>query len=356
MLNFDKTYTSWTKERIARHLLYWLAWLLFYPTINAYKEGDFLSWVEIELLAMIVKLPFVYFVIYFLVPNYLIRKRYLPFFLSAFGLAILGAVCIRAIEYYIISEYILPSFGWQGGSFWRLKYFYKVLDLIYIASLPTIIKLLQGYIQQEKLSNQLNEQKLGAELQILRNQLHPHFLFNTLNNLYGMVLTRDAQAPDIVLRLSQMMEYMLYDCDVDQIALDQEIAHLKNYIELEKIRFGDRVEISFEAGGALEGKLIAPLLLIAFVENAFKHGASNNENPSWIRINLWAEEEQLNFLVENNFPEGLLEEEAMAEGPSGIGLKNVRKRLQLIYPEQHELKITSGETYLVQLKIKTDRT
>lgn len=353
MLNFDKTYTSWTNERIARHILYWLAWLLFYPTINAYKEGSFLSWVEIELLAMSIKLPFVYFVIYYLVPNYLIRKKYLTFFLSAFGLAILGAVCIRAIEYYIISEYILASFGWQGGSFWRLKYLYKVLDLIYIASLPTIIKLLQGYIQQEKLSNQLNEQKLEAELQLLRNQLHPHFLFNTLNNLYAMVLTRDSQAPNIVLRLSQMMEYMLYDCDVDQMSLDKEIAHLKNYIELEKIRFGDRVEVSFEAGGVLEDKLIAPLILMAFVENAFKHGASNNKNPSWIRINLWATENQLDFLVENNFPEESMEEEGMIKGQSGIGLKNVRKRLQVIYPKQHELKITSGESYLVQLKIKT---
>ena len=147
------------------------------------------------------------------------------------------------------------------------------------------------------------EQKLGAELKVLKNQLHPHFLFNTLNNLYSMVLTQHPRASEVVVRLSDIMSYMLYDCERRLIDLEKEIENLKNYIELEKIRYGKRLDISFETGGKIAGKSIPPLLLLPFLENAFKHGVGKNERASWVRINLWVNDEELTYLVENSLPD-----------------------------------------------------
>lgn len=348
MLSFEKTYPDWTFERIARHVFYWLAWLIFYATVNSsYYDESFWTWIEVELFIMPIKLPYTYFVIYYLVPNYLIKKDYSHFFFWAISLAIIGGIGIRSMDGFYIAPNILNT---ECGPFWTFKISYKVVDLIYIASLPTVLKLIQRNFQHEQLHKELAEQKLQAELQNLKNQLQPHFLFNTLNNLYGMVLTTDKKAPDVVLRLSNMMSYMLYECQSDWMPLDKEIANLKNYIELEKIRYDDRLDISFEVGGAVDSVQITPLLFIPFVENAFKHGPAKNEQLSWIRMHLFVNENELDFMIENSLSEDKLTESGSNQ--SGIGLKNVRKRLELIYPAKHELIIENGTTHLVRLKIK----
>ncbi|MEO1655449.1 MAG: histidine kinase, partial [Bacteroidota bacterium] len=231
-----------------------------------------------------------------------------------------------------------------------LKINYKALDLIYISSIPIALKLLQSQIRQEQLTLRMAEQKLSAELKLLRNQLQPHFLFNTLNNLYGMVLTQDAKASDVVLRLSDMMSYMLYECDGPLVPLEKEIKNLENYIELEKVRYGDRLSVSLETGGDIQDKMLPPLLFIPFVENAFKHGAGKSTQASWIRINLWVVGNQLQWIMENSLENGTVTDEH-PQVHSGIGLANVRKRLELIFPEKYSLDIKCEETFLVQLKI-----
>ena len=237
--------------------------------------------------------------------------------------------------------------------FWNVKIIYKVIDLIYIASLPMMFKVYQQQHLQEKRATQLVEQQLEAELKILKNQLHPHFLFNTLNNLYAMVLTHHPHAAEVVVRLSNMMSYMLYECERPEIDLEKEIENLQNYIELEKIRYGKRLDFSFELGGEVAGKTIAPLLLMPFLENAFKHGTGTEETISWIRINLWVENGNLTYLVENSIP-SITTEEAMPKTQSGVGLSNVRKRLALLYPESHQLEITQNDSYLITLKLNLD--
>ena len=352
MLNFEKKYDRWNLERIGRHVLYWLAWAVFYATVNSmYKEDSFMHWVGIEFIFMTVKLPFAYFVIYFLVPNFLIQKKYTTFFLVALLSAIIGGIGIWTLDYYVIFPESTQK--WYPN-FWTIKMCYKTLDLIYIASLPTIIKLLQRHMQQEKLTLQIAEQKLGAELKLLKTQLQPHFLFNTLNNLYGMVLTQHPKAGEVVLGLSEMMSYMLYECERNRIALDKEIANLKNYIELEKIRYGKRLDISFDISGPTSTHTIAPLLFIPFVENAFKHGVEPTAAKCWIRINLWLNDDELQFLIENSLPE---EKEVVTQSKNnsnGIGLVNVQKRLELLYPNKHQLEIKQEETHFVQLKLKLE--
>lgn len=331
-------------------MIYWLAWTLFYASSNSgYHAEGFTTWFLVEAVILPVKLFYVYSVAYFLLPTFLLRKRYTWFFLLAGAMAFLGAGLIHLVDITMIKPHILGRHLY--GYFLHTKVVYKILDLIYISSFPVLIKLWQRQVQQERRAQKLTTEKLGAELQLLRNQLQPHFLFNTLNNLYGMVLSGHRRAAEVVMRLSDMMSYMLYECNSNQIALEREITQLKNYIELEKVRYGDRLEVSFEVGGQLEGQQVAPLLFIAFWENAFKHGPAQMEQPSWISGSLWVEDHKLDFRLENSVPVKLEEDEG--PGPNGgIGLSNVKKRLNLIYPERYTLQTRDeGETYFVSLNI-----
>ena len=348
MFQFEKRYTGWSWERVSRHILYWLAWLLFYALLNStYNNQGVLFHAGVELKIMLIKLPFTYFVIYKLVPDWLVKKKYTTFAILFIGLALVGGTLIWALYYF----YLFPNIPETNNGFFTVKLFYKAVDLIYIASLPIILKLLQLSIQQEKITFQIAQQRSDAELKLLKNQLHPHFLFNTLNNLYGMVLTNHPKAPDVITRLSDMMSYMLYECDNKSIPLEKEIANLENYIELEKIRYGSRLDIAFEKGGQLNGQRIAPLLLLPFVENAFKHGAAKNEKDPWICINLWVNDNLLNFTVENNVVNEKDNGQMHLNTQSGIGLINVRKRLDMIYPGKHTLDVKEYDTYLSILNL-----
>ena len=347
MFDIDKVYNNWSVERITRHIVYWMLWLIFFAVVNSnYHEGHFGLWIQIEITVMLIKLPFTYFVIYFLVPRYLIQKAYFQFALWVGISSIIGGIITNALYYYIMAPIF---FNETYPTFWTLKIGFKVVDLIYVASLPTILKLIQRQIQQEKHTRQITEEKLNAELQLLKSQLQPHFLFNTLNNLYGMVLTKDEASPQVVIRLSEIMSYMLYESDHTHISLEKEIKHLNNYIALEKIRHHDRLDLTFEISGPLEGKRIAPLLMLPFVENAFKHGVEQSETSAWICINIWINENTMEFMVENSIPEIKENDTDATKMLGGIGLENVKKRLTLLYPNQHRLIIRNGTTHFAKL-------
>lgn len=352
ILNIEKSYDTWNWQRISRHILYWTMWTVFYMTVNAnYGESKngYIDWLFVELYIIPLKWVFTYFVIYVMMPKYFFTKKYNQFFLTLIPVALICGTVMR----YIDVTYVYPQYfdiANKDLSVLSLKIIYKTLDLVYIGSLVAIIKLIQYNKQQERIQQQLMKERLSAELQLLKNQLHPHFLFNTLNNLYGMVLTQEKGAADVVIRLSNMMSYMLYECDVPKISLTKEIAHLRNYIELEKIRYKERLDISFEVAGDVEDKQIAPLLLIPFIENAFKHGAAKDDKQTWININIWVQNDELSFKIENSLPNEI-EENQTANMQSGIGLQNVRKRLELLYPEKHELTITKENSFLVKLDL-----
>jgi two-component system, LytTR family, sensor kinase len=348
MFTIEKIYTTWSKQRIQRHIAYWCFWLLLYASVNSTNSvSGFGSWIQVELMVMLIKLPYTYLMIYVLVPYFLLKRLYFHFFFWALLATAIGGLAVWSIHFYIFSDFLHYT---NSEKFFSATFFYKSLDLLYVATFPIILKLQQFYQQQEKQNREIIEQKLNAELELLKNQLQPHFLFNTLNNLYAMVLTNDKNAGKAVLHLSSMMSYMLYECNGNAIALEKEIEHLKNYIELEKIRYGKRINISFECGGDIADKNIAPLLLFGFVENAFKHGVGKNINEAWIRINCWVKSDKLDFLVENSISiDDDNKENIKTNG--GIGLQNIKKRLALIYSQKHDLSIVSNETYQVHLKL-----
>jgi LytS/YehU family sensor histidine kinase len=224
-----------------------------------------------------------------------------------------------------------------------------------VAGFAGFIKLGKYYYKKNEAAQILEREKLKAELQLLKAQVHPHFLFNTLNNLYSLTLTQSGQAPEVVLKLAGLLRYMLYECDVVKVPLVKEIKLLQDYIQLEELRYGERLDLSVNIKGSVEGKIIAPLILLPFIENSFKHGASEELDQAWISLDLTIQENKLKFKLINAVPPSPLfisEPEIMAHG---IGLENVRKRLELLYPDRYELKtIMEAETYLVSLTMDLD--
>jgi LytS/YehU family sensor histidine kinase len=194
---------------------------------------------------------------------------------------------------------------------------------------------------------------MQTELRFLKSQINPHFLFNTLNNLYALTLKKSDKAPEIVLKLSEIMRYMLYECNERRVLLSKEIQYINNYLDLEKLRQPTNAEIIFTTAGPISEQMVAPLLFVPFLENSFKHGLNHHiQGGGFVRLHLHVAGDELEFHIENSKPENLPRQEHPRSG--GIGLTNVRQRLQILYPEQHTLEVQDEpHRYSVTLFLKT---
>jgi sensor histidine kinase YesM len=200
--------------------------------------------------------------------------------------------------------------------------------------------------KEQQLTLEFTRKITEMELQLLKSQLNPHFYFNTLNNLYGLAMIAPKKAPDAILKLSDIMEYVIYDCRHDKVPVEKELKFINSYLELEKLRYDDSANITLDISGHSYGKQISPLLLVQFIENAFKHGLEQHKNNSYLKIKISVENDQLIYESVNSKND----KEISVSG--GVGLMNVRKRLDIIYPAQHQLEITSGSReYVVRLSI-----
>jgi len=197
----------------------------------------------------------------------------------------------------------------------------------------------------------LETEKLASELAFLKSQINPHFLFNTLNNVYSLAFKKSDDTPDAIIKLSKLMRYMLYESNENQVFLSKEIEYLHNYIDLQKLRLPNTIKIIFNVEGDIEGRLIEPMLLIPFVENAFKHGISYVDN-SKISISIKLSAYELLFVIENKINNAKITEES----GSGIGLSNVKRRLTLLYPNKHTITINdNNDEFKVTLKINLEK-
>jgi LytS/YehU family sensor histidine kinase len=217
-----------------------------------------------------------------------------------------------------------------------------------------MITLVKHFYRKDQANQQLIQEKLTAELQLLKAQVHPHFLFNTLNNLYSLTLLKSDHAPEVVLKLSALLRYMLYECNAPLVPLHREIRMMQDYVELEKLRYGDRLDLALNVQGNPGGKAVAPLLLLPFLENAFKHGASEQLDQAWIALDLTVKGNLLKMKLINGVSEAT-EPTGPGTGAHGIGLQNVRKRLDLLYPGRYELKsLREAETFMVTLSLSLE--
>jgi len=211
--------------------------------------------------------------------------------------------------------------------------------------LSTVLKFTTDWFLNERIQRDLENQRLNAELSFLKSQINPHFLFNSLNSIYSLAYQRSETTPDAILKLSEIMRYMLYECNDNEVSLEKELQYLQNYIDLQKIRFGKNAYIDFKINGKVDGQQIVPLLLIAFIENAFKHGVANDPRSA-IRLLIEVDESHLYFFIQNR------KHNSNKDNLGGIGLINVKRRLDLLYPGKYKLDIIDGkETYTCELTL-----
>ena len=342
-----KVYDFITK-RIVYHSLFWLVLLLALILFEGTQQS-FLFTVSNEIINVLFYGIIVYFNLFYLIPNYLTKKR----FLTYCGLLILSTIIITPIKVIIFYFKFSNLPDAQTDLINNQNWYFLITFLI--AGSSTIFKIVTDWVRHLREKQELQTQTMQSELRFLKSQINPHFLFNTLNNLYALTLKKSDKAPEIVIKLSEMMRYMLYECNEKRVLLSKEVNYLKNYLDLERLRQGKNVEINFDVKGELSDQKIAPLMFIPFLENSFKHGLNNHISQGFVNINLSIENNIVNLFIENSKPETLpLQDHQRKSG--GIGLVNVRRRLNLLYPNQYELKIGDNpKTYTVNLQIELDK-
>jgi two-component system LytT family sensor kinase len=328
------------------HSLFWLMLLCLLMLLEE-RQQDFGFLLSNELINLLFYMIIVYFNLYYLVPNYLNRKK----FLTYIGLLMLATIIITPIK--VIIFYF--KFSAIPSSQYHLimnQHWYFLLTF-FIAGSSTIFKIITDWARQLSEKQDLENQTMQSELRFLKSQINPHFLFNTLNNLYALTLKKSDAAPDIVIKLSDIMRYMLYECNEKQVPLIKEVNYIQNYLDLERLRQGKNVEIKFEHRGHVSTQKIAPLMFIPFLENSFKHGLNNNITKGFVNIELSSQPDEVVFFIENSKPDTPPPPDHRRSG--GIGLVNVKRRLDLLYPDKYELIIDDNpRTYAVTLKLKLD--
>lgn len=301
-----------------------------------------------------------YFLLYFLVPRYLLRRRFFLFglfslftFIAAAWLELMIAVGLFVVVAELQIQQLNP----------RIAHLGYLSGAMVMAILPAVaIHITRQWYREREITERLKQEKLELELHArekeldyLKEQIRPHFLFNVLNSLYGLTLEKSDEAPELVLKVSDMLDHMLYRGSEGAVPVHEELEHISNYIDIQKIRCGERLTVELEADAA-EGYAMAPMILLPFVENSFKHGVSGSSSDSFVHVSVRVEEAgneagdggspRLRLEVVNSLaaPKG--------QGESGVGLANTRKRLELLYGEDFELNTRKSDSeYRVQLTI-----
>lgn len=338
------------KNRVFQHVLFWMVYVLFHGLTYGGYNDEYGREVHIQLMELPVKIIVTYFVIYYLLPKYILPGKWLHFAIVLLLSTIAAGFLQRAMSFYLVYPIYYPD-AVQYGYFWPIKILKGLIYLYPPVFLAMAIKLLKYWYVDQQDKQLLANEKLEAELKFLKTQIHPHFLFNTLNNVYALTLKKSDKAPEMVLKLSELINYMLYECNAPKVPLENEINFVKNYLEVERMRHGDNLEVSFNVMGDTNSVFIAPMLILPFLENSFKHGVNEALEKSWVSIELRVENSVLRMKIENSKSDT---QQLITNGNgTGIGLKNVRRRLDLLYPEGYDLEIMNEEgLYLVNLELK----
>ena len=320
-LNFTDTH-----KKIIFHIFLWSIWL--YLSLSNVKEEEFYDKaIIITTLIVLTHIPLFIVNTEWLIPKILQKKGVSTYFWS---------LIVTAAVFTIFHNLILDGLNNVFNITLQHRGFKTsrgLIALILVTAISTGYGLLNYVLEQEKQQQEKQKERLQSELSFLRSQISPHFIFNILNSIVYLIRTKSDAAEPVTLKLSELMRYMLYESENAQIPLEKEVSYLGNYIELQKVRFEEDVKIELNTEGGATTQNIEPMLLIPFVENAFKHGVGMVIDPT-IDIDLKISENALSFSVKNKIaPETAIEKDSS----SGIGLKNVQRRLELLYPNAHEL-------------------
>ena len=354
------------KYRIRRHLLFWVFWGLYFGIVRELNPRYFKSTEHFPSLfqslaqsffMLLPQVVFVYPLLYFLLPRYIFTGKYIKaagwaavllFLLVSFNAVLLLAIPWQRVMYMSQAVDIFKgvSSGWPKI---KLAYLSVLQGSLSGASLAVTLKLFKHFYLKNLRIQQLQKENVAAQLQILKAQVHPHFLFNTLNNIYLQIQLESPKGSKMIMGLSDILRYILYEGQKPLVPLQQELLMIKEYINLEKIRYGNKLDVPVMIPDKTDDIYIAPLLLLPFVENCFKHGTSNMLQNPWINLTIELQETTLVMKLMN----GKTPLNGNVQEKQGIGINNVSQRLNLLYKDKYDLQIREDEeVFVVDLKVE----
>jgi two-component system, LytTR family, sensor kinase len=336
-------YISARQRNIGSHLLFWLFYVLFFGSIYG-KYGQNFQWYFIESLCM---LPFVmaasYTTAYAILPFYLRTRRLVPTVILVLAVLFLATLGER------LSLRLINGLPLTTESILGVTFLYLFLETNFIVAIVFTIRIIGKWFEQQERNHEIEKQNLKKELSLLKSQLHPHFLFNTLNNLYALSLDEPAKTSAGIANMAELLRSVLYECNEVEIPVSREVKLMKNYLMLEQLRHGDKLDLRFDISLVNENHKIAPMLLFTFVENCFKHAGTAADGNFFIHISLKESGDKLLFSAENS----VIDSMKKAPVPNGgVGLANAQKRLHIIYPGRHRFEARiNGNVWKVLLEI-----
>jgi hypothetical protein len=378
----DFIFSNNLKYRVRRHVTYWLLWWVYIiftvfitstpvpdpprrgyiPVFIQYQPGmNELGWVPYALLVLLKSFflvsfhaLFCYTIIYVLLPAFQKKKNYWEFIPGVLLVCTL-MVPVGYFLYKIVYPYIDDLFNLNLAQPYRQILWKGVdaalIDAIKVTLIAVAIALLKRWWLKQKEKEQLEKERISAEVQLLKAQIHPAFLFSTLNNIASEARVASPKAPEMLIKLSDLLSYMLYECDAPKVKLEKEISMLKDYMALEKIRQGKKLELTFQVNGHMNGQMISPLLLLPFIDNSFSYCNNESVEQAWVNVNITIVDNNLSMKLINGMPP-----EIHGSSVNDVeSLANVQKRLQLLYPGRHDLKINAEqELLMVHLNLKLE--
>ncbi|SDD83714.1 sensor histidine kinase [Niabella drilacis] len=346
------------KYPILKQWFYWLLAFSLLVFIYSTAYGSYHLGITVILLLLPVHMLYFYVISGWIIPRFYFRSQYVKTFLLVLLTMILVAVLYRVVEVLITDPYIFrfyksrdAGFTWDKLNLSEWEQLKAPGDFANALERSNTVVWICVTLKLFILWHERKQVVLQAELNFLKGQLHPHFLFNALNNLYALSLDNAPQTPGTILGLSNILRYMLYECAAEQVLLKRDLEVLQDYIELERLRYEDRLELNVSVSDCAGTVEIAPLLMLPLVENAFKYGAAETTDTPWINIELCISGEQLVFKVSNSKPERSFTHNQKPAG--AIGLSNLRKRLALLYPGKHKLLcFDEGDCFIAELHVQ----
>ncbi len=337
------------KKNIAFNILFWVLYFLYEWLANSALNNEYKRYFINASVIVPITFSATMFTIHVLIKNYFLKGRKTAFWIGLALSVVFFMMLRRSFNYY----YTYPLYWPEGQKTTHLLWFPKMLmeamGIYLIVGLYTMFYFMRAWYEQQRKSQALQKDKIEAQLELLKSQVQPHFIFNTLNNIYSFSIQNNTRTSEMIYRLSALLSYMLYDSKQHMIPLRKELDYVNNYIELEKIRYGDRLDISMNVFDNVDNFYITPLLLLPLIENSFKHGICNIGN-NWIRIDISVHDDWLSVKIENSY------EHRNGNTPTvnnGIGLDNVKKRLDILYHGKHEFKtMPEVNSFLTILKIQ----
>ncbi len=354
------------KYRLRRHLIFWISWWIFqgflYSFIAVYSRHAFLQRLPYSLLESLaflgVHIFLSYSLMYFVIPRYILTAKYLKAAMWVVALALAAATLSATIALIVVEPIRVRNSGetYIGPVKNSLLSIHLSLMAglrggLTIAGVAAAIKLMKSLYLKEQRNLQLQKENIEGQLQLLKAQVHPHFLFNTLNNIYSYTQNTSPEASRLVTGLSELLRFILYECNQPLVPLSKELKMIRDYVELEKVRYGNELDLHVDIPEQSNTLLVAPLLVLPLIENSFKHGTSHVLEQPWINLQITLKGNMMLMKLMN----GKSGESKISESASGIGVKNVEKRLELLYPNKHDLVITNEEdVFIVKLKVELE--